>query len=187
MNLTTLDALLLFLVSHKGQSGYDIRQLMQSTPLGMFSDSPGAIYPALARLEKRGLLTSAAEPAGRRRRTYQRTDSGVRALETWLRRPVERSTVVRRPEELDLRFVILAQTLGRRPAIEFIRECAALEAEHLADVEAFRGGPGETMDRASRESLDLGLSQIRARLQWRRGLLSTEGDDDETKYDPAGD
>src|ERR1700735_3523041 len=98
MKLTTLDALLLFLVSHKGQSGYDIRQLMQSTPLGMFSDSPGAIYPALPRLAQRGLLTRGGEPVGRRRRTYERTDAGVRALEFWLRRAVERGTVVRHPE-----------------------------------------------------------------------------------------
>ena len=43
MNLTTLDALLIFLVGHKSQSGYDIRQMFQATPLGAFSDSPGSI------------------------------------------------------------------------------------------------------------------------------------------------
>jgi hypothetical protein len=68
-----------------------------------------------------------------------------------------------------------------------VRECAAVETEHLAEVEAFSSGPGMTMDRASRESLDLGLRQIRARLQWRRELLSTEGDDDEAKHDLVGD
>jgi DNA-binding PadR family transcriptional regulator len=187
MNLTALDALLVFLVSHKGQSGYDIRQLMQSTPLGMFSDSPGAIYPALARLEKRGLLTSAAEPKGRRKRTYERTDAGIRELEAWLRQPVDPDAMMRRPQEFDLRFVIVAQTLGRPAAIDFVRDCAAVEAEHLARVEAFRDGPGHAMDRAALDSLDLGLHQIRARLQWRRELLSKEGHEHESKRDLAGD
>ena len=175
MDVTTLDALLLFLVSHKGQSGYDIRQLMHATPLGVFSDSPGAIYPALARLEKRGLLTSTAEPAGRRRRVYERRDAGIRALDAWLARPVDLDAVVRRPQELDLRYVMLAETRGRRAAMDFLRDCAAIEAGHLAAVEAFRDGPGQAMGRAPRESLELGIRTIRARLRWRRELLAKEG------------
>ena len=113
MNVTTLDALLLFLVAHKGQSGYDVRQLMQGTPLGLFSDSPGAIYPALARLEQRGLLASAAEPQGRRKRIYERTDAGEAVLTAWLARPVEADDVQKRGEELTLRYVMTAETLGR--------------------------------------------------------------------------
>src|SRR5450432_3482865 len=113
MKLTTLDALLLFLVSHQGQSGYDIRQVFQSTPLGLFSDSPGAIYPALARLEMRGWLSSTVDAGGRRRRVYERTVAGDAALRAWLALPIG---AMARPEEEDLRFVLLAETLGRAAA-----------------------------------------------------------------------
>src|SRR5580704_17490919 len=119
--VTALDALLLFLVAHKGKSGYDVRQLMQSTPLGLFSDSPGAIYPALARREQRGLLASAAEAQGRRKRTYERTDAGEAALAAWLARPVEPDDVQKRGEELTLRYVMTAETLGRGAAMDFLR------------------------------------------------------------------
>ena len=177
--VTALDALLLFLVAHKGQSGYDVRQLMQSTPLGLFSDSPGAIYPALARLEQRGLLASAAEPQGRRKRTYERTDAGVAALTDWLARPVEPDDVQKRGEELTLRYVMTAETLGRGAAMDFLRACVAAEAAHLAEVEAFRDGPGQAQGRASREAVDLGVRLLRERLAWRRELLAQEGQGDD--------
>ena len=37
-------------------SGYDLRKIFTTTAMGSFSDSPGAIYPALARLEANGLV-----------------------------------------------------------------------------------------------------------------------------------
>jgi DNA-binding PadR family transcriptional regulator len=180
MNVTTLDALLLFLVTHKGQSGYDVRQLMQSTPLGLFSDSPGAIYPALARLEQRGLLASAAEREGRRKRIYEHTDVGEAALAAWLVRPVDRDDVQRRSEELTLRFVMTAERLGRAAATAFLRDCIAVEAAHLAEIEAYRDGPGRDSSRASRQAVDLGVRLLRERLAWRQELLASEGQDDET-------
>jgi DNA-binding PadR family transcriptional regulator len=175
MTLTTLDALLLFLVGQKGQSGYDIRQLMASTPLGLFSDSPGAIYPALARLETRGLLSSSAEPEGRRKRLYEQTEAGRAGLKVWLARPVDLEAVTRRPEALDLRYVMIAETLGREAALRFTRECLALERSHLAELEAFQAGPGQAMSQAPRESTELGVRLLRTRLQWRRELLAKEG------------
>ena len=185
MKLTTLDALLLFLVAQKGQSGYDIRQLMTSTPLGLFSDSPGAIYPALARLETRGLLTSAAEPDGRRKRLYRQTESGRAELGAWLARPVDLDSVTRRPEALDLRYVMIAETLGRARAMAFMSELAQVEATHLADLEAFQSSPARSMGLASQESMELGIRILRARLQWRRELLAKEGMDDEDETDAA--
>ncbi len=180
MKLTTLDALLLFLVSHKGQSGYDVRQLFQSTPLGIFSDSPGAIYPALARLEMRGLLSSTAEAEGRRRRVYERTAEGERALRAWLTAPIDPSVMARRPQDLDLRYVMTAEMLGRPAALAFLRDCAALEQARHDAVIAFRDGAGRHMGQASLEALDLGVRLGATRLQWRRDLLSeTGGLDDE--------
>ena len=178
MILTTLDALLVFLVGEKRQSGYDVRQLIQSTPLGRFSDSPGAIYPALARLEQRGLLASAAERDGRRKRTYERTAAGKAALADWLARPVSREDAEKRGEELTLRYVMTAETLGRAAAMDFLRAWAAVEDAHLAEVEAYHEGPGRTASRASREAVELGMRLLRERLTWARRLLANAGDDE---------
>ena len=115
MLIGTLDALLVFLAGRKGRSGYDIRQLFQSTPLGQFSDSPGSIYPSLARLEARGLLKSAVAEGGRRRRSYRHTPAGEKALRAWLGAPIATDDVKRRPGEIELRFVMTAEAAGWSP------------------------------------------------------------------------
>ena len=181
MKLTTLDALLLFLVSHKGQSGYDIRQLFQSTPIGLFSDSPGAIYPALARLEMRGLLAGDTEAGGRRRRAFNRTTEGDAALDAWLTAPIDPDAFTRRPQDLDLRFVMMAERLGRPAALGFLRDYADIHRHTLAGLEAFVAGPGAQMGRASREALDLGVKLSRTRQQWCEDLLSEHGGTDENE------
>ena len=173
MNLTTLDALLIFLVGHKGQSGYDIRQLFQATPLGMFSDSPGSIYPSLARLEARGLLASSAVADGRRQRSYRRTPSGRKAMLAWLNAPVELDE--RRPAEVELRFVMIAEAIGWPHAVQFLEAAEAAYAVRLKELEAFAAGPGAAMDRASRAAFDLGLRSCRVRMAWCRDTRTKKG------------
>jgi DNA-binding PadR family transcriptional regulator len=163
VELTTLTALLLFLA--EGKSGYDIRLLFQATPLGLFSDSPGAIYPALARLERGGLLRGEAQPSARRRRVFHRTEAGETALRAWLDAPVDPVVAARRPHELDLRYVLIATNLGIPAARRFLDSAADAYRRRIAELEAFRdsnsaiGGP-------SIDALDLGIRLFRTRLSW---------------------
>jgi DNA-binding PadR family transcriptional regulator len=168
--LGTLDAILIFLVGQKGQSGYDIRQLFQSTPLGTFSDSPGSIYPSLARLEARGLLSSAVVAGGRRRRGYKRTAEGEKALRSWLAAPIEPDDVRRRPSEIELRFVMIAEASGWSAAVRFLTLVEAAFAAQLEGLETFLAGPGAAMSRASRSTVDLGIRICRLRIKWCRDV-----------------
>jgi DNA-binding PadR family transcriptional regulator len=65
-------------------SGYDIRRLFTQTPLATFSDSPGAIYPALKRLEAAGFVRGRVERSAglRQRRLFRVTPAGKAALES---------------------------------------------------------------------------------------------------------
>src|SRR6266852_3783771 len=75
---STLAFALLGLIWQEPRSGYDLRKFFSSTPMISFSDSPGAIYPALHRLEQRGLVRGhTAQGAGlRRRRIFELTVRG---------------------------------------------------------------------------------------------------------------
>ncbi|MHC4537428.1 MAG: PadR family transcriptional regulator, partial [Planctomycetota bacterium] len=53
-SISTLSLAVLGLIAQKPHSGYDLRKVFSTTPLGHFSSSPGAIYPALKRIEKSG-------------------------------------------------------------------------------------------------------------------------------------
>jgi DNA-binding PadR family transcriptional regulator len=61
--------------------GYAIVEAIKARSDGHFDLPEGTVYPALHRLEKDGLLTSAWVPGGRRpRRTYSLSRSGLEAL-----------------------------------------------------------------------------------------------------------
>jgi hypothetical protein len=59
-NATTLEFALLGLLDQRPLSGYDLRRIFATTPFTYYSDSPGAVYPALRRLEARGWIASLA-------------------------------------------------------------------------------------------------------------------------------
>ena len=172
MVIGVFDALLLFLAGDGAKSGYDIRRLFQATPLGIFSDSPGAVYPALARLEHRGLLRSSVEKQGRRRRTYGRTAAGEKALRAWIAEPIDRELLARRPQEFDLRFVITGEFVSWAEAQRFAARCEKLYAADLQRIKEYRDGPGRTMGRTSLAAIELGMRSIRTRLAWCRDVMS---------------
>ena len=76
-----LDGLILAVLRGGPAHGYAIAQELRDRSGGEFDLAEGTLYPALHRLERAGLLASEwSTEAGRRRRTYQLTRSGDRAL-----------------------------------------------------------------------------------------------------------
>ena len=66
----------------KPSSGYDLRKIFSSTSMKTYSGSPGAIYPALQRLEKQGLIAAKDGVSENRRRAryYNLTAKGRKRL-----------------------------------------------------------------------------------------------------------
>src|ERR1019366_772892 len=71
---------LMGLLHQKARSGYELRKVFATTPIGTFSDSPGSIYPALARLEKRRWIRAAGETGDnpRQRKRFSLALAGLR-------------------------------------------------------------------------------------------------------------
>src|ERR687895_517735 len=78
----TLDMLILKTLSVQPMHGYAIAQHIERLSNGVFAVEQGTLYPALERLQTRGLLTSkwGASPTGRRARYYTITTAGRRQL-----------------------------------------------------------------------------------------------------------
>ena len=78
-----LDLLLLAAVRSGPAHGYAIAETLRARSGGAFDLGEGTLYPALHRLERTKLLVSRwSEVGGRRRRVYQLTRKGHRALAT---------------------------------------------------------------------------------------------------------
>src|ERR1700722_10510549 len=113
--LTTFEHVLLGLIFLQPSTGYDLKRRFATTPVGVYQPSSGALYPALDRLERRGLLRSEAPPpieGGRPRRLYHLTGDGRQAHVGWVREPVGPDTVAQDLGLHLLRFVMMGHVLS---------------------------------------------------------------------------
>jgi DNA-binding PadR family transcriptional regulator len=69
---------LLKLLEESPRHGYEVIRLLQDRFLGVYSPSPGTIYPRLARLEEEGLVTHEVIKG---KKVYRLTDAGRAELE----------------------------------------------------------------------------------------------------------
>jgi transcriptional regulator len=76
-----LDALILAVLERQTLHGYAIIEALQAHSGGALDLPTGTVYPALRRLERAGYVASEwSTVSGRKRRTYQLTSAGRRAL-----------------------------------------------------------------------------------------------------------
>jgi transcriptional regulator len=100
----TLDLLILRTLSEGRQHGYGIGRAIRERSSGVLDVEEGALYPALHRLEKRGLLASewGATDSGRRAKFYRLSPRGRTHLEEetnrWSRYSNAVRSVLRRSE-----------------------------------------------------------------------------------------
>ena len=78
----SVDTILLSLIMEAPMYGYQISRELERRSQGYFVFKEGTLYPALRRLEKKGLVSSKWEdlPNGRRRRYYYITGQGLNFL-----------------------------------------------------------------------------------------------------------
>ena len=76
-----LDGLVLAVLAGGPAHGYALIELLRERSSGFFELPEGTVYPALHRLERAGLVESGwSEAGGRRRRVYELTARGHRAM-----------------------------------------------------------------------------------------------------------
>jgi transcriptional regulator len=78
----TLDLIVLQLLHAQPTNGYDLALRIQATTSAVLSVNAGSLYPALYRLEQRGLIRAAwsQTESGRRAKEYSLTRAGRRHL-----------------------------------------------------------------------------------------------------------
>jgi DNA-binding PadR family transcriptional regulator len=173
-NNSVLGYALLGLLHQRPLSGYDAKKIFTSSPMGGFSDSPGAIYPALSRLEKRGLVRGEIEDGTglRRRRVYHITPSGVASLKAWQRKPIADEDVVRGIGELLLRFAFMDETLGAEGSQAFLKEFAGRLSSYVPGLREYLSVHGKSMSLSGRLALESGIQEYEARMSWAKSSIA---------------
>jgi DNA-binding PadR family transcriptional regulator len=166
--LTSFERILLGLTCLSPSSGYDLKRMFAVTPMGVYQPSSGALYPALRRLELKGLVQAqAGQPSqsARHRRVYEPTQAGRTAHLSWLRTPVEPATVGRDLGLHLMRFVMMEHLLPPEEVLGFVQSLADALAAFVAGLERYTTA-ADLGDRHPRLALDHGLTVHRASLQW---------------------
>lgn len=130
---STLEFAILGMLSHRPKAGYDLRKAF-ATNMRYYSDSPGSIYPALRRLEARGLVAAVESPkaeSSRGRQVFQLTDEGRTALRAWLEQPVTFNEL--ELSELLLRFAFMDGNVPRSTTLRFLKDFEGLLRARAAE------------------------------------------------------
>jgi DNA-binding PadR family transcriptional regulator len=111
------------------RTGYDVKGIVDQSTRFFWNASYGQIYPDLSRLEQLGLVKGKLAPTGgRKRKEYELTAAGRRALVEWAAGPAD-MPVLRDESLLKLFF---ADALPLEQALEQIRSRRAGHEEFLA-------------------------------------------------------
>lgn len=170
---TSLGFALLGLLHGNAMTGYDLRKIFADTALGNYSSSPGAIYPALARLEEHGLIAGRQDNTRelRPKKLYLPSEEGRQIFREWLLQNVSPEDMRGNLDDLMLRFAfhyVLDSTEATRTFLEgFSNELNDYIEELKEQSEQF---PDEAPIH-SRLALDAGLVQYEALADWARKAL----------------
>jgi PadR family transcriptional regulator AphA len=173
--LTSFEHVLLGMIFIQPSTGYDLKRRFATTPIGVYQPSSGALYPALDRLERRGLLRSEAPRptvGGRLRRLYHLTEDGRQAHLGWVREPVVPETVAQDLGLHLLRFAMMARVLPEDEVVEFLASLRAALAGFVASLEQSASATEAGGDPYAGLAVEHGLAVHRASLAWADEAIS---------------
>jgi DNA-binding PadR family transcriptional regulator len=170
--LTTFEHVLLGMIFLQPSTGYELKRRFATTPMGVYQPSSGALYPALDRLERRGLLHSEVlhqADGGRQRRLYHLTEDGRQVHLGWVREPVVPEAVARDLGLHLMRFVMMAHVLPRDIVIDYLVSLRAALAGFVASLEQAAHAAD---DLYARLAVEHGLAVHQASLAWAEAAIA---------------
>ena len=158
---------ILGLVAMHPQSGYDLRKVFETTPMGNFSSSPGAIYPALKSLEKKGWVRGEPDKAEslRPRLVYSITEEGDDVLRAELEKPITHEDLIWHFDLVMLRFAFI-ERVGYDHALRFLGEFRHEAEAYVGYLEGLRDQLREQLSPCGRLALEHGIQGSRGNVAW---------------------
>lgn len=159
---------ILGLLASGPKTGYDIKQIVETTIHHFWKESYGHLYPSLRRLVADGWIERTQDASSSKRKAYQITPAGREALAAWLAEPIEPDGV---RDELALK-LYFGRSVAPEIAIQHLqverqRQQALLQRylERQSELEAdiAKGSQDAIYDLVT---LLLGVHVSRARIAW---------------------
>jgi PadR family transcriptional regulator AphA len=141
VELSATAKVILGMLAARPRSGYEIKQLVDSSARFFWAASYGQIYPELKKLEQAGLIAGDDSSQGARQRTtFKLTAKGRRAAREWISGPPE----VLETRDEGLLMLFFAGSIEPQRAAEIARERAATSRAKAAELRAIADQVEET-------------------------------------------
>lgn len=173
--LTDFEQVLLGVLVDQPRSGYDLKKLFTVTPAAAYQPSAGALYPALRRLQQRGLVCNEQTvSAGRRgRRVWHPTEAGRAVHLDWVREPVAPQTVASDLGLHMMRFVMMERQVPVEDVLAFLASLIDALQAFVKGMTDYAAGPGEALPhRHPRLAVRHGIEVHQASLDWARAAYA---------------
>lgn len=169
MGLTTLDYAILGLLTQNAQSGYQIRQVFETTAMGNYSSSPGSIYPALKKLQKLGLVDKPDSQA--KKSPFHISESGSRAVRQWLETPITNGDVPKNMSALLLRFAFMDEAVSLGTKLTFLHDFEQACQQYLDSLLDFHKKQSQYMPINGLLAFELGITSYETHIAWARQAI----------------
>jgi DNA-binding PadR family transcriptional regulator len=167
--LTDFEQILLGVIDSEPRSGYGLKKVFSSSPSSVYQPSPGALYPALRRLEARGLLRAEKISNGRRpQRMYHVTEAGRAAHVEWLRQPIVPATVGADLGLHLMRFALMENHLPRAAVRAFLKDLENALDTFVTAMERYLASGAQASRPHAELAIQHGIAVHRASLEWTR-------------------
>jgi DNA-binding PadR family transcriptional regulator len=164
MELTKTSYVILGMLELGRRTGYEIKSLVDVSTRFFWAASYGQIYPELARLEELGLVKGEADSSnGRRRRAYDLTRAGKRALHDWLTSDEPLHIELRHEGALKFFF---SDSLGAEEQLELVRRVRDTHAQLAEQLRAIRPADSEDKPAAPLLTLEFGIAYQEFLADW---------------------
>ena len=174
--LTELEGTVLGFIGLKSTcTPYAVRREFLVSPSPYWSGSAGAIYPLVARLEKRGFIRVAERTAdGRSGKLYCLTASGKRALRKWMRAPVSLDVAGVPPDPLRNRIEHFP-LLTKEEQEAFLEDAQARCREHLDQLREYMAKKRDSGEFLVQLVVLGSVRMMQVRLDWLREVADALG------------
>jgi len=168
---TLLDYAILGLIQDQPLSGYAILKKFEETALGNYSSSPGTIYPALNRLQKFELVKKTVQ-VKTGKTWFEITTNGVLILQKWFSKPIEKSDVKKKTDELLLRFGFMETLVDKKERINFLTSFHNLLHIYIKELQEFYNKESNNMPLHGRLAFQYGIDSNKTALKWCKKAIS---------------
>lgn len=161
------------LLFYMPMSGYDLRKAFATTSLKHFSSSPGAIYPALQRLEAAGLIHGKIERQNtlRPKKVYTLTSEGMAEFKERLSQPVTLDDIMWRMNDLMMRFSFMYELLGKERTLKFLEEFKSATESHIQALEQEHEVMNKNISFGGVRAFEHGIDVYRSTARWAKKVI----------------